>query len=270
MPRKVIGIIGCGTIGSALAEAAAGGLSGKVEKVVLWDVDRERTGMLAGQLPGVSVASGEEELIDSADLVIEAVSPSVAGGLLRKAIQKKKDILIMSIGGLLGNEPLLREAGQKGIRVILPSGAVAGIDALKAAKTAGIDEVTITTRKPPGSLKGAPYLVEKGIETDILTGETLVFEGNAAGAVKAFPKNINVSALLSIAGIGAEKTKVRIVTSPEYTRNSHEIVIKGKCGTIVTRTENIPSPENPRTSYLAVLSAVASLKGYFDTVRIGT
>lgn len=131
-------------------------------------------------------------------------------------------------------------------------------------------EETITTRKAPRSIKGAPYLLENNIDVEKITRETLVFEGNALDAVKGFPKNINVSALLSISGIGPEKTKVRIIVSPKYTKNIHEIEVNGKAGTIRTRTENVPSPDNPKTSYLAVLAAIASLRGYFDSVRIGT
>ncbi|MFQ5952709.1 MAG: aspartate dehydrogenase domain-containing protein, partial [Candidatus Omnitrophota bacterium] len=137
-------------------------------------------------------------------------------------------------------------------------------------RQAGIESVTITTRKPPKSIKGAPYLSENNIDVEGIKEETVIFEGNALDAIKGFPKNINVSALLSIAGIGPEKTRVKIVVSPEYTRNTHEIEVKSKAGTIKTRTENVPSPDNPKTSYLAALAAIASLRGYFDSIKIGT
>ncbi|MBU0571893.1 MAG: DUF108 domain-containing protein [Candidatus Omnitrophica bacterium] len=269
MSGKILGIMGCGNIGGALA-AAAGDMSCNIEKIILWDIDTSKVEGLEKSLPNAKAANSVLELVELSDIIAEAVSPSVVKDILERVITAGKDILIMSVGGILGNERLLYEAGSRGIRVILPSGAVSGIDALKAASVAGIDTVTITTRKPVRSIKGAPYFEERGIDTGAITEETTVFEGNAVSAIKAFPKNINVSALLSIAGIGAQKTMVKIVVSPEYTKNSHEVVIKGRSGTITTLTENVPSPENPKTSYLAVLSAIAALKGYFDPVQIGT
>jgi aspartate dehydrogenase len=164
----------------------------------------------------------------------------------------------------------LEKALERGVTVILPSGAIAGIDAVKAAKIAGIDSVTLTTSKPPYSLKGAPYLEEKGIDLDSIEKETVIFEGSALQAVKAFPKNINVSALLSIAGSGFGDTKVRIITSPEYNRNIHEIRLESKAGTFTFRAENVPFPSNPKTSYLAALSAMAALGEYLSGIRIGT
>ncbi len=270
MSRKTLGIIGCGNIGSALARAAAGEMTAHISALILWDIDPRKTALLEKELSVARTASDAEEVLATADLTIEAVSPSLARELVKTAVRKRKDILVMSVGGILDNMELLQEARQKGVKIILPSGAVSGIDALKAARIGGLDSVTLTTRKPPGSVKGAPYLKEKGIDIGSVTEETVIFEGNAADAVKAFPRNINVSALLSIAGIGAQKTGVRIIVSPEYKTNIHEIEIKGMSGTIITRTENIPSPENPKTSYLAVLSAIAALREYFDTVRVGT
>ncbi len=270
MSKKTLGIIGCGNIGAALARAADKDLADKISRIILWDIDPQKTALLKKELSNVDAASDEEEVMDEADLVVEAVAPSVVKGLLQKAVEKRRDIMIMSVGGVLDGPEVLEDARKQGIRVILPSGAISGIDALKAAKVAGIDSVTITTRKPPGSLKGAPYLTDKGIETDKIKEETVIFEGSAADAIKAFPKNINVSMLLSLAGIGSQRTMVRIITSPEYTRNTHEVEVKGISGIITARTENVPSPQNPKTSYLAVLSAIASLLEYFDTVRIGT
>lgn len=268
--KKTIAIVGCGVIGSALAQEAAKGLKDNVSGIVLWDIDRSKTSYVAERCPGAIQASGMDDAIKKADLVIEAANPQTAAEVLIMAVAAHKDVMIMSVGGVLGNEHLLTAAEQAGVRVIIPSGAIAGIDAIKAARIAGIESATLTTRKSPKSLKGAPYLAQNGIDMDKITGETVIFEGTAADAVKGFPKNINVSALLSLAGIGAQKTKVRIVASPEYTRNIHEIEVKGKAGTIFTRTENVPSPDNPGTSYLAVLAAATALREYFQTVRIGS
>ena len=270
MKKKTLGIIGCGAIGTAIAAYAGENLSSQIDKIVLCDIDPGKARELAGKVTGGIVAKDIKETVSVSDIVVEAVSPLVATEVLKMSVEASTDIMIMSIGGLLGKEELLREASSKGVNVMLPSGAVAGIDALKAAKIGGIESVTLTTRKPPASIKGAPYLVNKNIDVDNIKEETVVFEGNALEAMEAFPKNINVSATISLAGIGPEKTTVKIIVSPEYTRNSHEIEIKGGAGTVITRTENVPSPQNPKTSYMAALAAIAALEGYFNTVRIGT
>jgi len=178
--------------------------------------------------------------------------------------------MIMSVGGLIESEGLLEEARKKNIRVYFPSGAICGIDGLKAARLSRIDAVTLTTRKPPGGLEGAPYLKEKNIDIHSIKTEEVLFSGNPLEAVKGFPKNVNVASILSLAGIGAKKTKVRIVTSPEYTKNVHEIEITGDFGRITTKTENVPSDKNPKTSKLAILSAIATLKSIAESVRMGT
>ena len=269
MIKKTIGIIGCGAIGSALSGYAERELGSLVAKIFLFDVEEKKAKDLSEKLSGSEIVSSMEELIDKVDLVIETAIGKIVPDVLRMVIDKKKDLIILSIGGILGHEELLFEAREKGINIFLPSGAIAGIDALKASKIAGLENVTITTRKPPLSLKGAPYLVENNIDVEEITEETVVFEGNAIEAIKGFPKNVNVSVLLSLVGEGAEKTNVRIIVSPEFTKNSHEIKITAVAGIITTKTENVSFPENPKTSYLAALSAMAVLKGYFDTVRMG-
>jgi aspartate dehydrogenase len=145
-----------------------------------------------------------------------------------------------------------------------------GIDGLKSASVGRIDSVTFTTRKPPKGLDGAPYITKNNIELSSIKEETVIFEGTADDAVKGFPQNVNVAAILSLAGLGKANTRVRIVTSPDYTKNIHEVEIKGESGNITTRTENLPSKVNPKTSQLAVFSAIATLEGIVKNVRIGT
>jgi aspartate dehydrogenase len=270
MDKKTVGIIGCGAIGTALAEYAYKEMSSNIAGIVLRDKDAGKADILSKKIQEAEITDSIDNLVEKADLVIEAASPAVVTEVFKAVLEKKKDIIVMSIGGLLGNEHLLSSAREKGVRVILPSGAIAGIDALKASKISGLESVMITTRKAPRSIKGAPYLDEKGIDVDSIKEETVIFQGNALEAIKGFPKNVNVSALLSIAGMGGEKTKVRIIVSPEYTKNSHEVEIVSKAGRVLTRTENVPSPTNPKTSYLAALAGITSLRDYFNTVRIGT
>lgn len=270
MKKIKLGIIGCGTIGSQLAAACQGRLKDKIELTALCDSDASKAlGLQKALKEGPSILK-PDELIKKCGLVVEAASAKISGDLLSKCVKAGKDCMIMSVGGLIGREELLIAAGKKNIKVYIPSGALCGIDGLKSASAGRIDSATLTTRKPPKGLEGAPYLKEKGIDLSGITGEKTIFEGSAEEAIKGFPKNVNVSAVLSLAGLGAKKTHVRIVTSPQYTKNIHEVEIAGECGKIFTRTENVPSKTNPKTSELAIFSAISTLAGITNSVRIGT
>jgi len=270
MEKLKVGIIGCGAMGSEIARACQDRLSASVDLVAICDIDDKKAGGLKASLKKKVEILKLDELIKVADLVVEAASAGISATVLEKCIKAKRDCLIMSVGGLIAKDGLLKEANDKGIKVYIPSGALCGIDGLKSASGGRVESVTLTTRKPPKGLEGAPYLKENKIDLSGVKGETVVFEGTAAEAVKGFPANVNVSAVLSLAGIGAEKTRVRIITSPEYTRNTHEVEITGDFGRINTRTENVPSANNPKTSALAIYSAIATLEGIAKSVRIGT
>lgn len=270
MGKLKVGIIGCGTIGSELAMACRMILNDRVDLAGICDMDEKKAADLQkvfkNKVPALKLA----ELINRSDLLVEAASAKISADILAEAVKNKKDILIMSIGGLLGKEDLLKKADDAGIKVYLPSGALSGIDGLKSASIGRIDSVTLTTRKPLKGLEGAPYLKDKNIKLQDVKKETVIFEGTAKEAIKGFPQNVNVCAALSLAGIGADKTMVRIVTSPHYTKNIHEVDVSGEFGNLSTRTENVPSKSNPKTSQLAVFSAIATLKGVVRNIRVGT
>ncbi|MFA6141734.1 MAG: aspartate dehydrogenase [Candidatus Omnitrophota bacterium] len=270
MKKIKVGIIGCGTIGAEIARACQNRLAAKIELFAICDSDEKKTADLNNSLKKKTAVLKYNDIIEKSDFIVEAASAKISADVVKQCIGNKKPCLIMSVGGLLGNEKLLDLARANDVNVYIPSGAVCGIDALKSASVGKIDSVTLTTRKPPSGLVGAPYLKEKNIDVSSIKSETVVFDGTAAEAVKGFPKNINVSAVLSIAGIGAAKTRVRIVTSPEYTKNIHEVDITGESGHITTRAENVPSKRNPKTSELAIFSAIATLEGVASSVRIGT
>jgi aspartate dehydrogenase len=179
--------------------------------------------------------------------------------------------MIMSVGGIVESfDALQRLAARYNARVYIPSGAISGIDALKAAQLGKIKSVTLTTRKNPRSFRGVKYVQQKGIALDRIKGERLLFSGSAQQAVKYFPQNINVAAILSIAGLGPLKTRIKIIASALVKKNIHEIKIESKAASITTRTENVLHPDNPKTSYLAVLSAIAALRQILGPVKIGT
>lgn len=266
-----VGIIGCGTIGSQLAKALEERFSEQAQLRALCDIDEGKAKKIKSSSSANPAILSIDELIEVSDLVIEAAGAAISYEIAQKVLQYGKDVMIMSVAGILDRyKQLFALAQTKGCCIYLPSGAIAGLDAVKAASITKIDKATLITRKPPQGLVGAPYLVEKKIDLTRIKKETVIFEGTASEAIKGFPKNINVCATLSLAGIGSEKTRVKIITSPDYKANIHEIQVAGDFGRLVTRTENLPSPENPRTSFLASLSAIATLKNILEVVKIGT
>ena len=267
---KKIGLIGCGTIGREIATAIDRGTI-EMELTALSDISAPQAEALKKDLKNFSPKIlDKEDLVRISDLVVEAASKDAVPELLKLCIEHGRDILIMSMGGLLGQEDLLKQAAQKNISIYRPSGALAGLDAIKAAKIANIKSACLTTTKPSKGLEGAPYIKEHGIILADIKEKKIIFEGSASEAVKGFPKNVNVAALLSMAGLGPEKTKVIIIADPNAARNCHEVEVEGDFGKIITRTENLPSPNNPKTSYLACLSAVATLKSITASLKIGT
>jgi aspartate dehydrogenase len=207
------------------------------------------------------------------DIIIEAASQDAVRKLARTIIQSGKDLIIMSTGALA--EPdLLQElldiASKKEVHIYVPSGAVAGIDAIRSVKHL-LNSVTITTTKNPKALAGAPFFEKTRIKPETITHKKLIYEGTARDAVKEFPANVNVAAVLSLAGVGMDATKVKIIADPAASVNQHEITANGNFGEINIVVRNTPSPSNPKTSYLAILSAIECIRSICDdNIRIGT
>jgi aspartate dehydrogenase len=268
-------LIGCGAIGTTLAKAIDTGKAGKAELVWIFDIKPRSCETLAKKLhlkPKIAKQARDIFADKTVELVIEAASQGAVAKYALSVLKAKKDLMIVSAGAL-GDEKLLRvirrAAERTGRRVHVPSGAILGIDGIKAAGE-GIDEVILTTRKPPVALAYSEYVRKKGIDLTGLRKPLVLFKGTARDAVKAFPESVNVAATLSLAGIGFSKTKVRVVADPSLDRNVHEIRVRGRAGEFVTEARNVPSPDNPRTSYLAALSAVRMLRGLTETIRLGT
>jgi aspartate dehydrogenase len=271
-PRKIkVGIVGCGAIGSRLAQSIKRELNAVCVLSALYDIDHTKSAALAKQLkvPQIFKKTLNETLLP-VDLIVEAVSSPHTPDIIHKILNAKKHVLVVSVGSLIKEPSLFELASKKKCSIIVPSGAVAGIDSIKAAAQIGIDKITLVTRKPPAGLKGNLFIEKSGIDLTKIKKETVVFEGPVKKAIEAFPQNINVAATLSIASKAGNKLKVRIVTSPEYKRNMHEVQASGSFGKITTLTENVPCPDNPRSSYLAVLSAKQALEQYCKNMFIGT
>jgi aspartate dehydrogenase len=211
----------------------------------------------------------QSELIAASDLVVEAAGGSVVAKLAEKVFAAGKDLMVISVGALLDHPETMERSRQSGCRLYVPSGAIAGLDGIKSACVGEITHVTMTTRKPPDGLEGAPYLVQRAISLAGLKAEKEIFSGSAREACKGFPANVNVSAAVSLAGIGPERTRIRILAVPGLKRNCHDIEVEGEFGRLHVHIENVPS-ENPKTGKLTALSIIRSVRDAVDPVRIGT
>lgn len=273
---SVIGLVGCGTIGTEIASAIANGTV-DVSLGAVYDSDRADATDIQDYFDGdeqPTVVDGIEGLIAEVDLVIEAAGQNAVEAYALPILEASTDLLIMSVGALA--DPDLREsvtsaAEHEDALLYAPSGAIAGLDAIKAAALTGdLGSVTLTTTKPPGGLAGAPYIERNDVDLETITEKTTIFEGPATEAATAFPSNINVAVSLSLAGIGPDETTVTIVADPAEENNVHRIEAAGGMGRIQTEVQNVPSPSNPKTSYLAAISAIEKLRGLTTAVSVGT
>jgi len=269
--KKKIGIIGCGAIGKSLAKFIDGKLTKDTTLYAICDTNSSNAHTLLRLLKNSKPKITRiDDLIKSCDLIVESASAKISYEIAKKSLSKGKDVLVMSVGGIIQkSKELFKLAQRNQAFIFLPSGAICGLDGIKALSIVGIKKATLITRKPPYAIDDTGYLTKRGINLKKLKKETMIFKGKASDAVKYFPKNINVSALLSIASIGPVRTEVQIVTSPKYKRNIHEVIVESKAGKIRTISENVAFVENPKTSYMAALSAMSVLKGMFSFAKLG-
>ena len=257
--KMKVGLVGCGNIGADLCISLQKGEI-PAEIAALTDIDEARAKLLLRSFRLNAEPCDLDSNASRVDYLIECASADAVPDVVRIAGRNQIDCLIMSTGALMSHPELFDEARNAGIQVDIPSGALCGLDGIRSAMEAGLHSVTLTTRKPPKGLSGAPYLIENEIDVESFEESAVVFEGTALEAVKAFPQNVNVAAALSFAGIGPHETKVRIIADPNASHNSHEVIAEGAFGRLRTITENLPSPRNPKSSYLASLSATTELR----------
>lgn len=263
-------VIGCGAIGTTIARAVEP--MSEINIVYLTDRSKECATRLQEKMTKVRYVPDIVPILNDIKLVVEAASQDAARYYVPLALSAGVDVLIMSVGIFQDEEfqnDAFRLAKRKSAKIYMPSGAIGGIDALGAASLEQIDDVTLTTTKPPSAFGPNPYLESKGIVASELRERTELFYGTAREAVKHFPQNINVAATLSLAGIGFEKTRIRIMCDPQVQTNEHHLKAKGKFGELDVVTRNVPSPRNPKTSYLAALSAISAIKKITGTIWVG-
>ncbi|MDH3610993.1 MAG: aspartate dehydrogenase [Nitrosopumilus sp.] len=271
---KKVALLGCGAIGTQISLAIdSEKFPAKLTHV--YDGSKDASLRLVEKLKNKPVIVENPHLLSSnqVDIVVEAASQDAVKDVALSVLQNKKDLMIMSVGALLDESiyEILSEACKDFQKTIyLPSGAIAGLDGIKSVQNE-LENLSITTRKHPRSLKGAKFFENSDINLDSLESETVVFQGNAKEAVSLFPANINVAALLSLSGIGSEQTKVKIVADPNTDKNTHHIEASGTFGKMTFTIENYPDSNNPKTSRLAILSAIETLRKYCSNeIQIGT
>lgn len=268
LPTRVA-IAGLGAIGQSLARSLAAGVVPGVKLVAVSAKNHAKASdfvkTLAHPVPVLTI----EQLEPVADVVVECAPAALLSDIVSPFLKAGKRAIVLSVGALLFNDHLRDVAKAHAGTIVVPTGALIGLDAVIAAAEGQIHSVKMVTRKPPAGLKGAPHLEEHQIVVDGLTAPLKVFEGNARDAAKGFPANLNVVVALALAGVGPEKTTLEIWADPTVTRNTHTIHVDSDAARFTMTIENIPS-ENPKTGRIVAQSVVALLRKMGASLRVGT
>jgi aspartate dehydrogenase len=268
MSRTRVAVAGLGAIGRALARRLAEGVPG-LELACVAARDRAKAQAWLEEQGSACPIVPFEKFPGHADLAVEAAPAALVEAICRPMLGAGKKVMVLSAGALLPRPDLIDYAKENGGQIIVPTGALLGLDAVTAAAEGAIHSVRMTTRKPPKGLVGAPYLEAHGISVEGLTEAKRVFSGTAGEAAAGFPANVNVAAALSLAGIGPNSTTIDIWADPTVTRNCHTIEVDADSARFTMTIENIPS-ENPKTGRITALSALAALRKLHAPLRIGT
>ena len=263
-----VAIAGLGPIGSRVAKALDRGIDGLTLAAVSSANIEKHRGWL-GKLGKQPAALPIEALADAADIVVECAPSRLVRSIVAPVVSRGRTAVVLSVGALLENEDLIALAKEKGGQIVVPTGALIGLDAMTAAAVGTIHSVQMVTRKPLRGLEGAPYLLEHKIDIADIKAPLKIFDGTAREAAKGFPANLNVAVALSLAGIGADRTRVEIWADPTVTRNTHRIEVDADSARFSMAIENIPS-ENPKTGLITALSVIACLRKLNAPLRVGT
>ena len=263
-----VAIAGLGPIGTKVAEALDLGIDGLMLTAVSVQNPEKHLGWL-GRLTTRPAVLPIDQLTEAADIVIECAPGRLLRSIVAPFVGSGKIAVVLSAGALLDNEDLIELAKQNGGQIVVPTGALIGLDAVTAAAVGNIHSVRMVTRKPVQGLAGAPYIVENNIDIERITEPLRIFEGTAREAAKGFPANLNVAVALSLAGIGPDRTRLEIWADPTVTRNIHRVEVESDSARFSMSIENIPS-ENPKTGRITALSVIAYLRKQRSALRVGT
>lgn len=264
-----VGLAGLGGIGLIVARALDDGLEG-LELAGVCSRDQEKAGANMAGFKNPAPLIRPEQLAATCDIIVECVPKAAFLEIAEPVLRAGRVFVTVSGAGILANPGVIGMAKEHGARIILATGALLGLDAVRAAAEGAIHEVRMITRKPPNALVGAPYLVQNNISIDGLTEAKKVFEGSARDGAAGFPANVNVAAALAMAGIGPDKTRLEIWADPAITRNTHTIHVDSDSARFEMTIENIQSEENPGTGKITALSVIACLRGLVTHFRVGT
>ncbi len=264
-----VGIAGLGAVGLPVAKF----IDQTDLPLVLSAVSASTPASAEAKLSGIQtkpVICSVTEMVEHCDLILECLPPALFRDLAEPVLKAGKILVPLSVTQLLVHWDLIEIAEQFGGRIIVPTGALLGLDAVRAAAQGGLNSVTMVTRKPPGGLAKAPFVIEQGIDLSDLKEPMKLYEGSVRDAAQKFPANVNVSVALALAGLGPDKTEYQIWADPAVTRNTHSIRLESDEVSLDMTIENVPTVENPATGKLTPLSAIAAIRGLVDTMRVGS
>lgn len=254
-----LAVAGLGAIGMKVARAVDRGEVAGVRLVAVSAHDRERAAQRCADFSEPPAVVPLDALAELADVIVECAPARVFADVAKPAIAAGRCLMPLSVGALLDHMDLVDEARTTGARIIVPTGALIGLDTVRAMAVGSIVSARLETRKPPCGLAGAPHLIDNGIEVDGLTTPLCVFSGSARAAAKGFPANVNVAAALALAGIGPDRTEVQVWADPTIDRNIQSVTIVSDSGEATMTMNNVPSGENPRTGRIVANSVIAAL-----------
>lgn len=267
-PEIPVAIAGFGAIGRKVGERLDEGIPGlRLAAVSARNVKRaaDIVARYRKQVPIAPVG----KLIEFADIVIESAPAEIFAEIAEPVVRAGKTLVVISVGALIAHPEIIELAKKSGARILVPTGALLGLDAVQAAAEGKIESIRMISRKPPIGLMGAPFLIEHGIDLHGITEPLKLYEGSAREAAKGFPANLNVAAALSLAGIGPDRTTIEIWADPQLTRNTHTITVVSDSAEFSMTIANIPS-ENPKTGRITALSIIAALRKLGGSICIGT
>lgn len=264
-----VGVAGLGAVGMPVARALDAGIEGLVLAGVSASDQTRAEGRVADFRTPPPVV-GLDALVEMSDVLVEGLPPDRFLDLARPAVEAGKILIPLTVTALLVNMDLVERAKATGARIIVPTGAILGLDAVRAAAEGTVEEIVMVTRKPPAGLKSAPFVKEQGIDLDALEGPMKLYEGSVRDAAQKFPANVNVSVALALAGIGPDETRYEIWADPALERNTHTIRVESAETRFEMTIAGVPSVENPATGKLTPLSTIATLKGLVSTLKVGT
>lgn len=268
-PELRVAIGGLGTVGAVVAQRIDQGIP-NLTLVAVSARDRVRAAQRVAALRRPVPVLALHELAAVADVIVECAPAAVFAEVAEPAIKAGRIFMPISVGALLSHWHIVELAATHGARIIVPSGALLGLDAVRAVAEGEIHSVRIITRKPPRALAGSPYVEEHGIELDKIDQPLKIFEGTAREGAKGFPANVNVAAALGLAGVGVDRTLLEIWADPTVSRNMHHIVVEADSARFELKIENVPTEQNPRTGKTVALSVIATLRRLVSPLTVGT